>query len=222
AFDWIMCREAGWYSSIIGFITVVGQTATAMVFLISLLRTFAERGPLAEEISSERLNDLGNLFLTLVILWAYMSFAQLLIVWMGNTTVDTPWYVRRGLGQQPNSWKYVGLLLVVVHFFVPFFLLLLRWTKRQFVRLTQLAILVLFLRLIDVYWLAGPSSLAPIDAGMHLSWMDFLTPIGIGGIWLAVFSWLLEGLPMLPHVEPPDEEYEPETNTGEARATGRY
>jgi hypothetical protein len=125
------------------------------------------------------------------------------------------------LGQQPNSWKYVGLLLVVVHFFIPFLLLLLRWTKRQFARLTQLAILMLFLRMIDVYWLAGPSSLQ-LEPGLHISWMDFLTPIGIGGIWLAAFSWLLEGLPMLPHIEPADEEYEPENSTGEARATGSY
>src|SRR5205823_9365230 len=101
------------------------------------------------------------------------------------------------------------------------FLLLLRWTKRQFARLTQLAVLVLILRLIDVYWLAGPSSLQS-ELGLHISWMDFLTPIGIGGIWLAVFSWLLEGLPMLPHLEPLDEEYqnESEPGHGEAHASG--
>src|SRR5439155_26001980 len=125
---WIMSREAHWYSSILGFIVVVGQALSALVFLIIILRFLAREQPVADFVTPNILNDLGNLFLTLVILWAYMSFAQLLIVWMGNTTVDTPWYVRRGLGQQPNSWKYVGLLLVVVHFFLPFFLLLLRWT----------------------------------------------------------------------------------------------
>jgi hypothetical protein len=137
---------------------------------------------------------------------------------------ETPWYVRRGLGQQGNTWRYVGLLLVIAHFFIPFFLLLLRWTKRQFQQLTNLAIFVFVLRLIDVYWLAAPTSLRPLDFGLHVSWMDILMPIGIGGIWLAAFSWLLEGQAMLPHLEPPDNEYEPEDRTepgpGEPRAYG--
>src|SRR5262245_16625058 len=117
---------------------------------------------MASFISPQILNDLGNLFLTLVILWAYMSFSQLLIVWMGNISTETPWYIRRGLGgERSNGWKYIGLLLVVLHFFIPFFLLLLRWTKRRFERLTLLAAVVLVLRLIDVFWLAAPNSLRP-------------------------------------------------------------
>src|SRR5204863_1471083 len=111
---------------------------------------------------------------------------------------------------------------VVLHFFIPFVLLLARSTKTHFERLPNLAIFVLALRLMDIYWLAGPSSLPTKHFGLHVSWMDFLTPIGIGGIWLAAFSWLLEGLPMLPHLEPADEEYqsEKEAGHGEAHASG--
>jgi len=220
---WVMSREAGWYSSILGFMILIGQALSAMVFLIIVVRLLARVEPMASFVTPQILNDLGNLFLTLVILWAYMSFAQLLIVWMGNTAVDTPWYVRRGLGQQGNSWKYIGLFLVVTHFFMPFFLLLLRWTKRQFERLRNLAIFVLVLRVVDVYWLTAPNSLQPMDFGFYVGWMDFLMPIGIGGIWFAAFAWLLEGQTMLPHLEPPDEDYEPEMNqmpTNHGRAHG--
>jgi hypothetical protein len=213
--DWIMAREAHWYSTVLGFMIVVGQALSALVFLIVILRILSRTEPMRDFVTPNILNDLGNLFLTLVILWAYMTFAQLLVTWMGNTTPETPWYVRRGLGREANAWKFVGLLLVALHFFCPFLLLLLRWTKRQFSRLVMLSLGMMLLRLIDVYWLAAPSSLRPMDFGMHISWMDILLPIGIGGIWLAAFCWLLEGLPLLPHMEAPDDEYDAEKSARE-------
>jgi hypothetical protein len=223
SFDWIMCREAGWYSSIIGFITVVGQTMTAMVFLIALLRMFADRGPLSEHIHPNLLNDLGNLFLTLTILWAYMSFAQLLIIWMGNTRSDTPWYVRRGMGSEPNAWRLVGLFLVIAHFLVPFLLLLQRTVKRRLESLTTLAMVVLVLRLIDVYWMVAPSSLNPTP-GLHIHLLDILMPIGIGGVWLWMFAGQLVSRPLVPRamLDVEDDEGEPGVEPANVTEAGHH
>ena len=74
-----------------------------------------------------RLNDLGNLLLAFVMLWAYMSFCQFLIIWSGNLTEEIPWYLRRTRG----GWQWVALALIVFHFFLPFFVLLFRENKRQ-------------------------------------------------------------------------------------------
>ena len=74
-----------------------------------------------------RLHDLGNLLLAFIMLWAYMSFSQFLIIWSGNLPEEIPWYLRRTHG----GWQWVALVLIVFHFFLPFFVLLFRESKRQ-------------------------------------------------------------------------------------------
>src|SRR4029079_1267571 len=83
--DWIMSREAHWFSTVIGLLMVVGQAATGMAFLVFMLMRIAGRDPIVPVLERKHMLDLGNLLLTLVILWAYLSFAQFLIIWMGNT-----------------------------------------------------------------------------------------------------------------------------------------
>ena len=51
--------------------------------------------------------DLGNLLLTMVILWAYIAFFQLLVIWMGNTREDNTWYLQRGLGEA-SPWRWIS------------------------------------------------------------------------------------------------------------------
>src|SRR5439155_25832165 len=93
AVDWIMAREAHWYSTIIGLVICVSQALSALAVSLAVLR-FKRRDPaLASYLTPPRLNDLGNLMLALTVLWAYMSFAQLLIIWMGNMATDSPWYI---------------------------------------------------------------------------------------------------------------------------------
>ena len=55
----------------------------------------ARARPMSEIATPERLNDLGNLLLAFVMLWAYMSFCQYLIVWSGNLTEEIPWYLKQ-------------------------------------------------------------------------------------------------------------------------------
>ena len=67
-----------------------------------------------EVVTPTRLHDLGNLLLAFVMLWAYMAFSQFLIVWSGDLSEETPWYIRRTHG----GWQWVALSLVGFHFFL--------------------------------------------------------------------------------------------------------
>jgi hypothetical protein len=202
AVDWVMSREAHFYSSIIGFMVAIGMTLSALCFVTMLLAVLDDESDVLHFLTPNRLNDIGNLMLTLVILWAYMSFAQFLIIWMGNIKTETPWYVDRGLGQSGNGWKYVGALLLIGHFFVPFLLLLTRRVKRHLPFLTALAGFLLFMRLIDVNWLIAPSS----PHGAHGRWVSLPLVLGIGGIWFYVFVAMLRRRPLLARPElDPDE-----------------
>jgi hypothetical protein len=215
--DWMMSRESHWYSSIIGFVFVVGQALSGLAVALAVLRFKRRDAALEAYITPPRLNDLGNLMLALVILFAYMSFAQLLIIWMGNTANDSPWYIRRGFSgdpMAPHGWKWFALLLVTGHFFVPFFILLGRVNKRHLGKLSMLAILMVLMRLIDCYWWGVPTSLDDRPNVNHLvarsvHWMDFVIPPALFGIWLSVMLLLLRTRPLLARVEhnPFEEEH---------------
>ena len=190
--DWIMSREAHWYSSVFGFIVTMAQGLSALAFIIVIVALLHREPPMDTAARPALLHDLGNLLLMMVVMWAYVSFAQLLVIWLGNGQQEIPWYVHRSKG----FWRFVTVLLVVFQFFTPFVLLLMQRIKRSARALAWVAVGVLFMQWVDALWMVEPSS---VSAAPHsLSWLDFVTPIGIGGIWFAGFLWWLGRAPLLP------------------------
>ncbi|MBO0723457.1 MAG: hypothetical protein J2P41_21715, partial [Blastocatellia bacterium] len=132
-------------------------------------------------------HDLGKLLLTLVMVWAYFSFSQLLIIWSGNLPEEIPWYLRRFEG----NWRYIGIGLILFYFFLPFLLLLSRDLKRSSRRLVGVAWLIILMRMVDLLWTIVPEfehgQTVPIFG--YLAYI--LATIGLGGIWLGWFFWQL-------------------------------
>jgi len=120
AVDWMMSLEPHWYSTICGILVLVGQLVAALSLGVAALALLARFEPLSEVIVPEHLHDLGNLLLTSVLFWAYISFSQLLIVWSGNLPEGVLWYAHRLQG----GWEWVGLAVAVFQFALPFMLLL--------------------------------------------------------------------------------------------------
>jgi hypothetical protein len=196
--DWVMSLEPRWYSTIYGLLFMVGQALAALAFSITVLIWLSDREPLSEAVRPSYFQDLGSFLLAFVMLWAYLEFSQFLIIWGGNLSEEIPWYIRRMQG----VWGAVGLLLVLLNFALPFFLLLFRNVKRRKGSLLLVAALVLLMRLVDMYWMVLP---AFGGGNAHLTWMDVLLPFGMGGIWLAYFVWQLEQMPILPLHDPRTE-----------------
>jgi hypothetical protein len=193
--DWMMSLEPHWFSTVFGFVAIAGQSISGLCVLIVFLALMVNMHPFVEEVRKEYFNDLGNLLLTFVILWAYLSFAQLLVIWMGNEQDEIPWYVHRlSLG-----WWWIGLIIVVLHFFVPFIILLMRELKRNVPMMLWLCAGLLVLRLINLYWEIRPSGdQAYISLWHYWCWMDVVFPIGMGGLWVAMFLWLSLDHPLMP------------------------
>ncbi|CAN5569624.1 hypothetical protein BH09PLA1_BH09PLA1_04740 [soil metagenome] len=190
--DWILSRDPHWFSTVIGLLVVVGQAASGMAFLVFMLMRIAGRDPIVPVLERKHMIDLGNLLLTLVILWAYLSFAQFLIIWMGNTKEDINFYVERGMGVVSNGWKWLALLLIVFHFFVPFFILLSRDSKMRERVLLTIAALLLAMRWLDLVWMITPTG------HRNFTGVELCATLAIGGIWLMTFIGQLEGIPLLP------------------------
>src|SRR6266566_4512924 len=145
SFDWLMSLEPHWFSTIYGVLIMGGQGLTALAFLIVALVWLSRRPPLDRIVVPAHFHDLGNLTLAFVMLWAYFSFSQYLIIWSGNLPAEIAWYMHR----LETGWRFVGITLIVGHFGVPFVVLLSRQVKRQPALLLKVAIFVLAVRLID-------------------------------------------------------------------------
>jgi hypothetical protein len=195
AVDWVLSLDPHWFSTIFGMLFMAGQGLSSMAFLVTLMVLLSYRRPMSDVLTPRHLHDLGKFLLMLVMVWAYFSFSQFLIIWAGNLPDEIPWYLERLKG----GWQYLALALVLGHFALPFALLLSRDLKRNFKLLASLAVFILFMRYVDIFWLVTPDF---AKGAFHLSWVDITAPIGIGGVWLAHFLRQLEKRPLLPVNEP--------------------
>jgi hypothetical protein len=195
--DWIMSLEPDWYSTIYGWMFTVGEVLLTFSFLVAVLVLLSKREPFASFLTRQHYHDIGNLMLAFTMLWAYMSFAQFLIIWAENLPDEIPWYVRRFSG----GWGYIAWTISIFMFCVPFFLLLLRFVKKNPSRLRTLAIWIILMRMLDVFWIVAP---AWRQRGLEVYWTDLAALIGLGGIWLAYFIRNLKSRPLLASNDPRD------------------
>src|SRR5260370_39961879 len=96
--DWIMSLEPHWFSTIFGMIFMVLQVLSGLALAILVAGLLSQHEPVADAVTPGRLNDLGNLLLTFVMLWAYLGFSQFLLIWAGDLIEEIPWYVTRAAG----------------------------------------------------------------------------------------------------------------------------
>lgn len=191
AFDWGMSLDPHWLSTIYGLIFVVGQALAALALCVKFLELLSETQPLSRAVGPDHFHDLGNLMLAFVLLWAYMALSQFLIIWSGNLAEEVPWYIERSQG----GWEWFSVLLILLHFAVPFFFLLSKQVKRNAGALALLAVGVLCMRFLDIFWLIVPSVR---HGGFHVIWVDIAAVAGLGGFWLAAFSKAIQSRPLLP------------------------
>jgi len=198
AIDWVMSLSPHWASTIYGFLFVVGQLISAMSLMIAIVVLLSRSEPLAGVIQDRHLHDLGKLLLAFVMLWAYFGFSQLLIIWSGNLPEEITFYRSRLYG----GWGVVAVIVLVFHFFVPFFLLLSRDLKRNAKLLPKVAIWLIVMRLVDLFWLTRPE----FTSNAMPNWLDVAAPLALGGLWLYFFAFNLKRQPLLPLGDPKLEE----------------
>jgi hypothetical protein len=193
--DWIMSLDPHWYSTIFGLLTVVGQGLAALALTIAVLALIFPTGALAPHVQPRHFHDLGKLLLAFVMLWAYLSFSQFLIIWSANLPEEIPWYLERMTGW----WGVLAVALVVGHFALPFALLLSRDLKRHAGLLSKVALFVIVMRLVDLIWLVAPNF---EHHGFPVHWMDVAIPVGLIGVWLFLFTRQLRSRALLPVNDP--------------------
>jgi hypothetical protein len=190
AIDWMMSLEPSFTSTIFGPIVAASQLLSALALAIIVLACLTGDGSLTA-LSPKVLNDLGNLLLTLVVVWSYLVWCQAMLIWMVDLPRDNVWWLARW----DSPWRWASVVLAIFEFAVPFSLLLFRAVKQNIRRLAAVAVLVLLMQVFFVAYQLGPS-LGAQRVSSH--WMEFVMPLGLGGIWLAGSLWLLSRRPLAP------------------------
>jgi hypothetical protein len=187
AFDWAMSLEPQWHSSIYGAIFLAsGALAAHALATCGAATTMASLEPAGgvrhdSGIALERaniLNDLGNLMLAFLMVFAYFAFSQFLIIWSGNLPAEIVWYIRR----LSAGWEWLAVAIVVLHFVVPFLSLLSRDLKRSPRALATVATLLLVMFVAHTYWAIAP---AFATAGAVFHGTNFAAIAALGGGMLA-------------------------------------
>ena len=189
--DWIMALEPKWYSSMFGITFLVSAGLAAYAFVILLLTQLSRTKAMSDILKPTHFRDLGNLMLAFVMFFAYTAFSQFLLIWYGNLKEEVPYYLKREHG----GWGVLIGLLIIFHFFLPFFMLLMRSIKDRPQTIAIVAVLILVMRYVHNLWLISP---AFYGEHFHFSWMSIASFAAIGGIWFWFFVNQLKGQTIIP------------------------
>jgi hypothetical protein len=194
AIDWVMSLSPRWASTIYGFIFVAGQAIASMALMIVVIVLLSGSEPMNKVINKRHLHDLGKWLFAFNMLWAYFAFSQLLIIWSGNQPEEISFYRSRLNGQ----WGVVAVLDLVFNFAIPFLLLLSKDIKKTAGAVSKVAVWMIFMRLVDLYWMTKPE----FTERAVPTWLDVVVPVALVGLWLGMFAMNLKQRPLLPVGDP--------------------
>ena len=192
--DWVMSLSPHWASTIYGFIFVAGQAVSAMSLMIAVVVLLSGAEPFRSVLQKRHLHDLGKLLFAFNMLWAYFDFSQLLIIWSGNLPEEITFYRSRLNG----GWGVIAVVVLVFSFAVPFLLLLSEDVKRNARVVSKIAMWMIFMRLVDLFWMTRPE----FTTQAWPTWRDIVVPVALVGLWVGFFAMNLKRLPLLPLGDP--------------------
>lgn len=180
SFDWVMSLDPHWYSTMFGVYFFAMSFQAYFPILILMVFWMRRKGILEHTILKSHVFDLGAWFFGFTVFYAYIAFSQFLLIYYANIPEETIWYYHRLEG----GWQYIGYALVLCRFLIPFVLLMNRDMKHRYKVLITIAVLVLFMHFAELFWIIMPNF---HHHGFTISWLDFATLFGLGGIFMGLF-----------------------------------
>ena len=186
--DWILSLEPHYKSTVFGLLIVAGQGVSSLCVLIAASCMLCPHGELDTADKRDALNDLATLLLIVTMLCCYLNLCQFVINWMGNTQGENRWYIHR----LTHGWLVLSGVIVLLHLVMPLLLLSMRAIKRNPTAMVLICLTLLIARGIDGFVMinasGGDSASLLRD---RFSWLDVALPIGMGGVWMVGFLWMV-------------------------------
>jgi hypothetical protein len=218
AFDFMMSLDPHWFSTIFGVYYFAGIAVTFHSFLVIMTFLLQRSGMLEDVITIEHYHDLGKFMFGFTVFWTYIGFSQYFLIWYANIPEETDWFQYRAVG----DWMTLSLILVFGRFVLPFFLLLRRGWKRNPNYLVWMAVFVVTMEFIDMFWLIQPpfahhaGAAAAKDGAtavaeyfhhhITVTGADIGFLLGFIGLFLALFGYSMRSAKLVPIHDPRLEE----------------
>jgi hypothetical protein len=200
AIYWIMSLDVTWYSTVYGFLFLVGQGYAVLALSILTAMSLSKAEPFATILRQTEQHDIGKLMLAFVMLCIYLNFGQFLIIWSGNLPDEINWYLDRIRG----GWGIIITLDFIFHWVIPFSVLLSRDIKRNKKRLKRLCMWMIFARGFDMFWLIEPN-FKDASRNLHFSWgiLEYIAvPATMVSLWVAYYCTQLKSRPLVQTNDP--------------------
>lgn len=191
---WLMSIDANWYSTMYSWYTFASSFVSGMSLIAIFVIYLKNKGYLAYT-NQEHLHDLGKFMFAFSIFWTYLWFAQYMLIWYGNISEETIYFLNRVKG----VYKGIFFLNIILNFICPILILMKRSSKRNYTLITFMAVLILFGHWIDFYQMVM-GSVRPEDSG--LSWLDFGTAAFFIGIIIFYAGKSLAAKPLIAKYHP--------------------
>jgi hypothetical protein len=197
AIDFMMSLEPHWFSTIYGVYYFAGTAVAALAAITIAVIKLKEKGYFNPWMTDDHLFSLGALMFAFINFWAYIAFSQFMLIWYADLPEETMWYLVRWNG----GWMFFSILLMIVHFLVPYFALLTQPSKMNPKRLKFIAVWLLFAHLLDIFWLVMPN-MGSMKNGYVFSWIDLVFPIAGTGLVILVFAFAAKKANLIPIGDP--------------------
>ena len=163
------------------------------LFIITML--LQRTGPLKAVVTKTTFHDIGKMFFAFTVFYAYITFSQYFLIWNANMPEETFWFVRREAG----SWRWVGILMIFGHFFVPFLVMLRQDAKRSIAVIGPVVALAWVIHYMDMQF-----NIMPVlhTKGFVLHYGDIGCMAFIGGILSMAWLKLFKANPPYPQKDP--------------------
>jgi hypothetical protein len=171
-FDWIMSIEPGWYSDMFGVYVFAGGFLSALCWLLLGTAWARRQDKIPQDFGMPHLHALGTLIFAFVIFWTYIAFCQYMLIWIGNIPAEIRFYLLRTTG----AYEAFAIGLVLIHFAIPFAVLLFRVVKRHAASLGAVCVLLVVAHYVDLHWVIAP---VIHPAGPKLHWLDVVCLVSV-------------------------------------------
>jgi hypothetical protein len=207
AFDLMMSLDHHWYSTIFGVYYFAGSMIATFAAVIVALNLLQRAGFLTKSVTTEHYHDLGKFMFGFTFFWGYIAFSQFMLQWYASIPEATPWWLRRGvitsagigeldMNRMFGSWS---ILLLFVHFLIPFPFLLSRHIKRSRDLLLAGAVWLLMAHWIDMFWVVMPE----LNNGkFYFGVLEVSCAVGLVGIFVAFAVSVARKHPLRPLRDP--------------------
>ncbi|MBX3022431.1 MAG: molybdopterin oxidoreductase [Bdellovibrionales bacterium] len=193
--DLLMSLMPHWFSTIFGIYTFAGLFQSTMATMILLILYCMRRGLLNGYVDENHMHDLGKFMFAFTVFWAYIAYSQYMLIWYANLPEETMFYLPRVTG----PWTWVSVALLLFKFVVPFLALLSRRAKRNLNFLATIAILILIMQYVDLYWLVYPNlSSEKVIFGLP----EITTWCGFAGVFMFTVGRFLSKYSIVPLKDP--------------------